>query len=71
MVPRMHGGDLKSEDPYLDKDYAECRRNFVDGKHETWPIPQNQGTGGFVVTESAERNKRIDRTVKTGIHTGI
>ena len=27
--------------------------------------------GGFVVTESAERNKRIDRTVKTGIHTGI
>ena len=34
--------DLKSEDPYLDKDYAECRRNFVDGKHETWPIPQNQ-----------------------------
>lgn len=39
---RLHGGDLKSEDPYLDKDYAECRRNFVDGKHETWPIPQNQ-----------------------------
>ena len=33
---------MKSEDPYLDKDYAECRRNFVDGKHETWPIPQNQ-----------------------------
>ena len=48
---RLHGGDLKSEDPYLDKDYAECRRNFVDGKHETWPIPQNQvdlmGADGF------------------------
>jgi len=30
------------EDPYLDKDYAECRQNFVIGKHETWPIPQTQ-----------------------------
>jgi hypothetical protein len=39
---RLHGGDLKSEDPYLDKDYAEPRQNFVVGKHETWPIPQNQ-----------------------------
>lgn len=39
---RLHAGDLKSEDPYLDKDYAEARSNFVAGKHETWPIPQNQ-----------------------------
>lgn len=37
-----HGGDLKVEDPYLDKDYTECRQYFVKGKHETWPIPQNQ-----------------------------
>lgn len=39
---RLHGGDLKSEDPYLDKNYAECRQNFEIGKHETWPIPQTQ-----------------------------
>ena len=39
---RQHGGDLMLEDPYLDKDYAECRQNFVIGKHETWPIPQTQ-----------------------------
>ena len=33
---------VRSVDPYLDKDYAECRQNFVLGKHETWPIPQTQ-----------------------------
>ena len=30
------------ENPYLDKDYAECRTSFVVGKHECWPIPQEQ-----------------------------
>lgn len=39
---REHYGDRKSEDPNLDKDYIECREYFVKGKHEVWPIPQNQ-----------------------------
>ncbi len=39
---REHEGDLKSEDPYLDTDYADARNHFVKGKHETWPIPQQQ-----------------------------
>lgn len=47
----LHGGDLKTEDQYLDKDFAECREFFITGKHETWPIPQNQidlmGTDNF------------------------
>lgn len=39
---RAHGGDSKSDDPALDRDYIDVRRNFVEGKHETWPIPQDQ-----------------------------
>lgn len=39
---REHDGDLRSEDPYLDTDFALARGNFVKGKHETWPIPQKQ-----------------------------
>lgn len=39
---REHEGDLKTEDPYLDTDYALARKNFVKDKHETWPIPQKQ-----------------------------
>ena len=35
-------GETKAENPYLDKDYAECRTSFVVGKHECWPIPQEQ-----------------------------
>ncbi len=39
---KKHSGDTKQQDPYLDRDYIECRTNFVAGKHETWPIPSNQ-----------------------------
>lgn len=39
---REHSGNTKLEDPNLDKDYTECREFFVKGKHELWPIPQNQ-----------------------------
>lgn len=38
----MHGGDSKTEDPYLDINYATQRKNFQKGKHEVWPIPMNQ-----------------------------
>jgi hypothetical protein len=37
-----HYGETKAENPYLDKDYIECRTAFVVGKHECWPIPQEQ-----------------------------
>ena len=39
---KAHYGETKAENPYLDKDYAECRTSFVVGKHECWPIPQEQ-----------------------------
>ena len=26
----------------MDKDYAECRSNNVEGLHDTWPIPLNE-----------------------------
>ncbi|WP_287641661.1 RagB/SusD family nutrient uptake outer membrane protein [Bacteroides sp.] len=39
---KLHAGETVEEDPYLDKDYAEARKNFVIGKHEVWPIPQIQ-----------------------------
>ncbi len=38
----LHYGETMSENPYLDKNYAECRTSFVIGKHECWPIPQEQ-----------------------------
>ena len=37
-----YGGDTKVSDPYLDADYAHSRTAFIDGKHEVWPIPQEQ-----------------------------
>ena len=39
---KAHYGETKAENPYLDKDYAECRTSFVVGQHECWPIPQEQ-----------------------------
>lgn len=39
---KAHYGETKAENPYLDKDYTECRTSFVIGKHECWPIPQEQ-----------------------------
>jgi hypothetical protein len=39
---RLHSGDTVYEDPNLDINYNDCRLNFVKGKHEIWPIPQNQ-----------------------------
>jgi hypothetical protein len=39
---RQWAGDTKVSDPYLDTDYIQVRGNFVDGKNETWPIPQTQ-----------------------------
>ena len=39
---RLHAGDSKTDDPYLDTDYTHARQNFVDGMHEVWPIPQSQ-----------------------------
>lgn len=39
---KLHYGESKAENPYLDKDYTECRTTFVIGKHEHWPIPQEQ-----------------------------
>lgn len=39
---KAHYGETKAENPYLDQDYAECRTSFVVGKHECWPIPQEQ-----------------------------
>lgn len=39
---RQWEGETIAENPYLDKDYAYARNNFVPGKHETWPIPENQ-----------------------------
>lgn len=38
----LHAGETLAEDPYLDRDYDEARKNFVIGKHEVWPIPQIQ-----------------------------
>lgn len=37
-----HYGETTAENPYLDTNYAECRTAFVIGKHECWPIPQEQ-----------------------------
>ncbi len=39
---QLHAGDSKAEDPYLNQDYTDARKNFVPGKHEVWPIPQSQ-----------------------------
>lgn len=39
---KLHSGDSVSEDALLDMDYTQCRSNFVIGKHEVWPIPENQ-----------------------------
>lgn len=35
-------GDSKTDDPYLNADYIHARAAFVPGKHEVWPIPQEQ-----------------------------
>lgn len=37
-----HYGETKVENPYLDKDYVECRTSFIEGRDENWPIPQEQ-----------------------------
>ncbi|MBO5187889.1 MAG: RagB/SusD family nutrient uptake outer membrane protein [Alistipes sp.] len=39
---KLHGGDTKADDPYLNADYAHPRELFIEGKHEVWPIPQAQ-----------------------------
>ena len=39
---RLHAGESRAENPYLDQDYTHARVNFVEGKHERWPIPSNQ-----------------------------
>lgn len=39
---RLYAGESRAENPYLDQDYIHARVNFVDGKHERWPIPSNQ-----------------------------
>src|SRR5690606_6367614 len=39
---KAHYGETQAENPYLDKDYIENRGSFVIGKHERWPIPQEQ-----------------------------
>ncbi|MEG0037616.1 MAG: RagB/SusD family nutrient uptake outer membrane protein [Bacteroides sp.] len=39
---KAHYGESKAENPCLDKDFTECRTSFVIGKHERWPIPQEQ-----------------------------
>lgn len=41
---KAHYGETKAENPYLDKDYAECRTSFVVGKHECWPIHRSRLT---------------------------
>lgn len=38
---KLHAGNTKAEDPYLDKAYDQPRKNFVSGKHDVWPIPQS------------------------------
>ena len=39
---KAHCGDSKSDDPYLDANKTEARTAFIEGKHEVWPIPQEQ-----------------------------
>ncbi|MBO5686454.1 MAG: RagB/SusD family nutrient uptake outer membrane protein, partial [Alistipes sp.] len=39
---QAHGGDTKTDNEYLDANYAHSRTAFVPGKHEVWPIPQEQ-----------------------------
>lgn len=37
-----YSGESREENPYLDKDYTEARMNFIEGKHDKWPIPSDQ-----------------------------
>lgn len=39
---KAYSGETTAEVPYLDTNYDEARVNFVEGKHERWPIPNNQ-----------------------------
>lgn len=39
---KKYSGEAKSENPYLDKDYTEARKNFITDKHDKWPIPSDQ-----------------------------
>lgn len=39
---KKYAGESKEENPYLDSDYTQARETFVIGKHEVWPIPQEQ-----------------------------
>lgn len=39
---KLYSGESRAENPYLDQDYTHARVNFVEGKHEKWPIPSNQ-----------------------------
>ena len=39
---KLYSGESRAENPYLDQDYTHARENFVEGKHERWPIPSNQ-----------------------------
>lgn len=38
---RAHSGDTKADDPKLNKDFTEARRNFKDNRDVRWPIPQS------------------------------
>ena len=38
---RAHAGDLKSEDPKLNADYAQARTNFRENRDWRWPIPES------------------------------
>ena len=39
---RQFAGDTREDNPNLEADHAAARNNFVEGKHEKWPIPSNQ-----------------------------
>lgn len=51
----QYSGESKAENPYLDKDYTEARKNFIKGKHDKWPIPSDQillmGANNFPQTD--------------------
>ena len=72
-ITRVVNGTLERmiEIDYIINQFSKVKVNKMKPVIRTILRSSVYKTGGFVVTESAERNKRIDRTVKTGIHTGI
>lgn len=37
-----YSGESRAENQYLDQDYVHARVNFIEGKHDKWPIPSDQ-----------------------------